>query len=187
MSHLLNFKPSIHADSIYYADLFRINNKVWALTGCGKSDAGRIASNKIEADDLARDSVALTRVGDDLFGHYDLGGVGAYAATPTPNLISAIAYCLDQTETQKMYGRKPLEIAEADNKTIALLLSDRQYPGSLARHVFSSSEHQQLIYPMRRLERFIELTQPPVNTRFLMIPFMPTVEQKASLYTQFTI
>lgn len=187
MNHFINFKPSNNADSIYYADLFRIKNKVWAITGHGKSDAGRIASNYIQADDLARDSVALTRVGNDLFGHCDFGAFGVNALTPTPHPISVIAYCMGEAETAKAYSGKPIEIVEADNDLIAFLFSDRPYPGSMAAHVFSHDEYEQLIDPRRRLDRFIELTQSPINTRFLIVPFMPTVQQKAALYTQFTV
>jgi hypothetical protein len=54
-------RASEHAESIYYADLFRINGKVWALTGTGKSDAGMAATAEKRDDDLARDSVAFVR------------------------------------------------------------------------------------------------------------------------------
>ena len=51
-SHL---EMSKNADSIYYADLFKINNKICMITGFGKSQAARIAINKNNEADIARD------------------------------------------------------------------------------------------------------------------------------------
>lgn len=75
MNLLDNLDPSPTADSIYYADLFRIAGRCWMIMGSGKSDAARIASEKDRAADLARDSVALIRDGDVLHGRYDLGAL----------------------------------------------------------------------------------------------------------------
>lgn len=48
-------EASEHADSIYYADLFLINGRAWMITGTEKSAAGRLASNRDQANDKARD------------------------------------------------------------------------------------------------------------------------------------
>ena len=69
------FEKSEYADSIYYADLFRIDNKIWMIMGHGKSDAARLASNRIEEDDLARDSVAIKVKNNILFAKCDFGAV----------------------------------------------------------------------------------------------------------------
>ena len=42
---------SQNADPIYYADLFKINNKIWMVTGAGKSKAASIASNNHNEED----------------------------------------------------------------------------------------------------------------------------------------
>ena len=70
-SHL---EMSKNADSIYYADLFKINNKICMITGFGKSQAARIAINKNNEADIARDAVAIIRENNILYGCYDPGG-----------------------------------------------------------------------------------------------------------------
>ncbi len=68
-----DFNLSPYVDSIYYADLFIINGKVWMITGFGKSAAALIAINKSNKNILGTDFCALIRRENKLCGRYDNG------------------------------------------------------------------------------------------------------------------
>src|SRR6185312_14712349 len=139
-SHL---KPSDAPDSIYYADLFEINGHAWMIQGCGKTDAARIASNRNLEAMIATDAVAIIRDGDTLFGRYDPGALN----TVKPELhklhkLSAIAYCLDEEQTNWLVSqnRGKREIAVAGNRTLSSLCATYAYPAHMAPHFFSENE-----------------------------------------------
>jgi hypothetical protein len=66
-------EASPNADSIYYADLFNIRDKIWMITGSGKSVAARLASDNKQEADIGRDSIAIIRDNKILYGYYDAG------------------------------------------------------------------------------------------------------------------
>ncbi|WWW10908.1 hypothetical protein V7P26_07785 [Arcobacter cryaerophilus gv. pseudocryaerophilus] len=113
------FKKSEYADSIYYADLFRINNKIWMIMGYGKSEVARIASNNIEEDDISRDSTAIKAKDNILEARFDIGAINTELDEETRNELSKfhkvdyIAYCLSPEQT--------LEICNDQKKLLMFL------------------------------------------------------------------
>ena len=128
-----NMTPSEHAESIYYSDLFRINGKVWALTGTGKSSAGRAASLRLADDDIARDCVAFIRDKDVLMARYDPGALNTSLLDTLhkPHPLAAVVYCLSESETAKAYAGKALKLVPETPENIGWLLSKSMYPAPL--------------------------------------------------------
>jgi len=179
---------SPNVESIYYADLFVVGGRVWMITGCGKSGAGRIASKKELAADLARDAVALVRDGNSLYGGYDPGALATKDGKPIDlhrlHKIDVIAYCLSADETATVYANRQIEIDKVDHTLVAALLSRMLYPAYVAQTLGSAEQLRWLQDPTRRHKRFLELTNAVDDVKFLVIPWMPSVEEKAELYVK---
>jgi len=180
---------SEHAESIYYADLFRINGKVWALTGTGKSDAGMAATAKKRDDDLARDSVAFVRDEAVLMGRYDPGALNPELMESLHALhpLVAVVYCLSEVETAKTFANRPLELVEVDTATVGLLLSKSIYPAPLVQHFFDDSELDGLYNDKRRLLHWMKLTAGVPGVRWLLAPWMPSAADKGALYASLVV
>jgi|LauGreDrversion4_2_1035121.scaffolds.fasta_scaffold752443_2 hypothetical protein len=99
---------SEHADSIYYADLFRIDSKVFMLTGSGKSIAARIASHENPNDDLARDGVTIVNINGKINGRYDLGAMckNKPKDTYTFHELDFIAHSLTESQTKQIFSKE---------------------------------------------------------------------------------
>lgn len=186
MKHLI---PSPTPGSIYYADLFRINGKLWMIQGHGKSQAGRIASNNERANDLARDAVAIIRDKKDVYGRYDVGGLNQ-EKTDLHKLhkLDYIAFCLDERRTNnKFISGIEENIIETDIKTYSMLCSEYQYPASIGYQIFSEAELSYFRERELMTLRFIELLYGEVNVKLLLVPFMESVEKKAQLYETYRL
>ncbi len=173
-------------ENIYYADLFCINDKNWMILGYGKSNAARIATNKIHALDMARDAVAIIRKDDELFARYDPGALSETDSELNALYkLDAIAYCLNEEQTIKAFDSvdDDREIADAGVEVLAALCATYMYPAYLAPHFFSQAEFKYFSSAKRMRERFVELTKNTKGTAFLLVPHMPKVEEKAALYT----
>jgi len=182
-------RASEHAESIYYADLFRINGKVWALTGAGKSDAGRAATAKNLDDDLARDSVAFVRDGEALMGRYDLGALNPEMLGDLHALhpLVAVVYCLSEAETAKAFASRPLGLVDVDPETIGLMLTSSVYPAAMAPHFFDDSELAYLYNGERRWRHWLKLTAGVAGVRWLLAPWMPSAADKGALYAALAV
>jgi hypothetical protein len=182
-------RASEHAESIYYADLFRINGKVWALTGTGKSDAGMAATAKKRNDDLARDSVAFVRDEAMLMGRYDPGALNPELMESLHALhpLVAVVYCLSEVETAKTFANRPLELVEVDPATVGLLLSKSVYPAPLVQHFFDDRELDCLYNDERRLLHWMKLTAGVPGVRWLLAPWMPSAADKGALYASLVV
>ncbi|MEW9900864.1 hypothetical protein ABWL39_19775 [Chitinivorax sp. PXF-14] len=172
---------SEHADTIYYADLFRIEGQVWALTGVGKSDAGRAASGDDRENDLARDAVAFRRVGALLQARYDLGAVDPTDPDPW-HPVAAVVYCLGEHDTRARYGAAARALLAVDALTVGAQLVHQPYPGSLARYFVVPEVMASLYDAKQRLQRWRELTDGAVGTQWWLAPWMATAEAKGALY-----
>ena len=182
-------RASEHAESIYYADLFRINGKVWALTGTGKSDAGRAATAKRRDDDLARDSVAFVRDGAMLMVRYDPGALNPEMLNDLHALhpLVAVVHCLSETETATVFANRPLELVGVDPETVGLLLSKSVYPSPIVQHFFDDNELAHLYNDERRLRHWLKLTVGTSGVRWLLAPWMPTAADKGVLYASLVV
>jgi hypothetical protein len=185
-----DFVVSDALDSIYYADLFEINGRNWMIQGFGKTEAARIASNKEKTAILAMDSVAIIRQGDSLFGRADFGA-GNYDANSDlyrMHKIDVIAYCLDETQTHKAFQLRGgvLEIVEVDHHILSALCATYPYPAALAAQFASAQELELLSNPARMMQRFLELTDGAVGSKFLLVPYMPNIDDKAALYRSYS-
>ncbi len=180
-----HMRASQHAASIYYADLFRINGKVWALTGTGKSDAGMAATARKRADDLARDSVAFVRDGTVLLGCYDQGAVNPEIPDDVCALhpLAVVVYCLSQPQTGQLKSGRPLGLVDVDAETVGRLLTQKAYPAKLAPYFFDAAELAYLCDGERRLRHWLSITNGVQGTRWLLAPWMPSAADKGALYT----
>jgi hypothetical protein len=177
---------SPNAGSIYYADLFLIQEKGWVIGGHGKSDAGQIASQFARNCDVARDAVALVRQRDVLYGRHDAGAVHRNPAQAEPlHKIDVIAYCLSPEQTVKAFSGKPLALRECPAEVVGAHLSNEFMTMFFGSYFFSEQELAVMQDPMRRVNIFLEVTDGIPDIKFLIVPFMPTVEEKAALYTSF--
>lgn len=181
------FKKSEYADSIYYADLFRINNKIWMIMGYGKSEAARIASDNIDEDDISRDSTAIKVKDNILEARFDIGAINTELDEETRNKLSKfhkvdyIAYCLSPEQTLKVYnGEKKIIDVSLDDMSICS--SIYCYPGYGAQMVFSKHELANLNHTERRIEKFKEIVSQTKDIKLLLVPYMETLKEKANLY-----
>lgn len=183
-----HFVRSDTPENIYYADLFRINDRNWMIQGFGKTQAARIASGKKKDAMYATDSVALIREGDTLWGRYDLGAASSYDLELNKlHKLDIIAYCLDESQTIKAFAPRDgiREIVDVGVEILSALCATYPYPASLAYHFFTQHEVAHFTNPMRMTKRFIELTKGAAGTRFLLVPYMPVLVDKAALYSSF--
>lgn len=183
-----HFVRSDTPENIYYADLFRINDRNWMIQGFGKTNAVRIASGRKSDAMYATDSVALIRDGETLWGRYDLGAASSYDSELNKlHKLDAIAYCLNEAQTIKAFAQRDgmREIVNVGSEMLSALCATYPYPASLAFHFFAQQEVAHFTNPIRMTEHFIELTKGATGTRFLLVPYMPVVEDKAALYSSF--
>ena len=184
-----HMKFSPFADSIYYADLFKFGDTVWMITGAGKSKAARIVIDDDSDRDLGRDAVSLKLEKDYLFGRYDPGG----ELKNNDDLnqfyqIDFIAHCLTENQTNDLRhssGQELNSVLEADNHLIANLLCHYPYPGYMVKDFFDADTCVKLRDPKRRYDRFLELTDKVINTKFILVPWADNLECKATFYEEF--
>lgn len=173
---------SKHADSIYYGDLFKISEKIWMITGNGKSAAGLIASHYDQNADIARDCVGIIREGNTLYGYYDPGAMNKTVDRGnlhTLHKIDFIVYCLTREQSTMMY---PPQLSPIDHKLLATQLSESKYPAAFAKYFFTEEKYCWLQNSQRRFEHFLTLTNNIDHVQFLLVPWMDSVEEKAFLY-----
>lgn len=182
------FKKSEYADSIYYADLFRINNKVWMIMGYGKSEAARIASNNNSNDDISRDSTAIKVEDNILKARIDFGATNMELDDETRTKLSEfykvdyIAYCLSPEQTLEVFNNSHRKVIDASLDDISYCSTIYPYPAVIAKYVFSEEEFFSLSDRERRIKRFKEIVAQTKNTKLLFVPYMETLEEKANLY-----
>lgn len=185
------FIKSDLAENIYYADLFHIGKYVWMIMGYGKSDAARIASNRDSKCDYSRDCVAISTVNSELFGRFDPGAINTDIDQSlfTQRKIDIVAYCLSPEQTQEIYiePKRDLEIIEINNELMSRL--SIIYPWSAwaaSDRLYSREELTYLRSPERRMDKFKSVTDQVKDVKFVMLPYMDTIEEKAALYTNYS-
>lgn len=188
MDKMPKFERSEYADSIYYADLFRIEDTVWMIMGYGKSDAARIASNKNRDCDLSRDCVAIRNEGGNLLGRYDPGGINPDVDSDLFKFhkINVVAYCLSPDQTEEVFKKQERVIRKVEQAIFGRLAVIYPYPAYIAHQLFTRSELIWLNNEQRRVERFTEITSSVRDTDFIVVPYMDAVEFKAKLYTDYS-
>jgi hypothetical protein len=180
--------PSDTPESIYHADIFKINHNVWMIMGCGKTTAARLATGKVASLQLAEDAVAILRKNDSLFGRYDAGAHNPFH----PDLhklfkLDAIAYCLDEKQSKILFDDNNLtrEIVNAGADTLSTLCSIYSYPAYFAPQFFNVSELVYLADAHRMRRNFFEISSNITSTKFLIVPFMDEVQRKSELYIHY--
>lgn len=183
------FNKSEFADSIYYADLFRIEGKIWMIMGYGKSEAARLASDDDRDCDLSRDCVALKVSDNELFGRYDPGTLGAYNDEDSElhkfHKIDFISFCLSQEQTKKIFSSSARKIINCDPNLMSKLSVIYPYPAYTAQFVFSPLEMEELSDPERRSNAFLKLVTDCNFNNLVLVPFMNELESKAELYRKY--
>jgi hypothetical protein len=185
------FIKSDLSENIYYADLFQIGKNIWMIMGYGKSDAARIASNRDSSCDYSRDCVAISTVNSELFGRFDPGAINTEIDQSlfTQRKVDIVAYCLSPEQTQKIYIelKRDFEIIEINNELMSQL--SVIYPWSAwaaSDKLYSREELAYLRDPERRMQKFKSVTDEVKNVKFVILPFMNAVEEKAAMYTNYS-
>ena len=146
--------------------------------------AGRLASGNANDNDLGRDSIAVTVQDGLLVGRHDLGVRGAYA-DPSQHpffAIDRVAYCLDAAATASLPDRQNA-LVKVDTELLARLSVSGPYPASGLEYACSTpAEFENHASPAKRAQRFLELMTAVQFENAFLVPFMPTVEEKAALY-----
>ena len=176
-------------EGIYYADLFRINNKVWAIQGFGKSSAARIASGNLRENDLARDAVSLELTDDGLCARYDMGALDPQKLEDLHKRykVDAIAYCLSPSQTLKLKKGLQNSLITVDRHTFSSLCATYPYSAILAELFYSPAEVTNFANPQRMREYFSAITAKVDHIHYYLIPHCTTIEQKANLYLSATL
>ncbi|MCW8879404.1 MAG: hypothetical protein OQJ89_06775 [Kangiellaceae bacterium] len=186
---MLEFNKSEFADSIYYADLFRIEGKVWMIMGYGKSEAARLASEDDRACDLSRDCVALKVSDNELYGRYDPGALGAYNDEDSElhkfHKIDFISYCLSPEQTNEVFVSTARKIIDCDPGLMSKLCVIYPYPAYAAQFAFSPEEIEELADSERRSNTFLKLITASNFKNLVLVPFMSKLESKAELYKNY--
>jgi hypothetical protein len=180
------FEKSDYVDSIYYADLFRINKKIGMIMGYGKSEAARIATEKQEADDLSRDCVAIRNNNGILEGRFDPGGINPEVDSELFDFhtIDHIVYCLSPEQTDAIFTSNEKKIVDCDLNTMTQLSVVYPFPAYIALSWFADLNVDYLQDPERRASKFQEVLQTCNFKKLGLVPYMPTVEDKAKLYCE---
>lgn len=186
---MLNLVKSEYADSIYYADLFRINKEIWMVMGYGKSDAARIASGGEKADDIGRDCIAIRNNSGTLEGRYDPGAINPVVQSSLFDFykIDHVVYCLSPDETEEIYQHNDKVMRNCPLEVMMRLCVSYPYPAYAAQAVFSPEELFFLADNERRSRRFQEVVASCNFGKLAVVPFMDEVEEKADLYKQIGI
>ena len=185
------FIKSEYADSIYYADLFRINDKVWMIMGYGKSNAARIASSNNRDNDLSRDATAIKVENNILKARVDFGAINIELEQSKRDElhrfynVDYIVYCLSPEQTEDIFHKNERKIVQATLEDMSYCSTIYPYSGSAAQLVFSNDELTYLNNQEKRIERFKEIVSQAKNIELLFMPFMDTIEQKAELYQKY--
>lgn len=186
------FIKSDLSENIYYADLFQIGKYIWMIMGYGKSDAARIATKKDSNCDYSRDCVAISAVNSELLGRFDPGAINTDIDQSlfTQRKIDIVAYCLSPEQTQEIYiePKRDLEIIEIDNELMSRL--SIIYPWSAwaaSDRLYSREELIHLRDPERRINKFKSVTDEVKKVKFVILPFMNAIEEKAALYTNYSV
>lgn len=181
-----HFIVSPYIDALYYADLFRINGKIWMIMGEGKTTAARIASKEVKNDELALDGVALALHGGRLVGRFDLGGGEASADhTDSPFFrIDRIAFCLDERQTSEApRSVSKTELHAVSAKQMAYMAVKKDFPGWGAKRAgMSEADYRKYADRDRREAKFFDLLTESNFRDFVFVPYMKTVADKAALY-----
>jgi hypothetical protein len=185
---MLKFEKSEYADSIYYADMFHIESLTWMIMGFGKSDAARLASSKERARDLSRDCVAIREVSGELQGRYDPGGINPEVTGGLFDFhkINCVAYCLSPDETSRIYQGENRDIRIIDKEIMSQISVSYPYPAYVAPQLFSEDELLWLSNRSRRIEQFLKVVSRVHDVFFVIVPYMESAAQKASLYVSFS-
>lgn len=187
------FIKSEYADSIYYADLFRINQKIWMIMGYGKSEAARIASNKNRDDDIARDATAIKVENNILKARLDFGAMNAELEQSKSDelhrfyTVDYIIYCLSPEQTENIYNQNERKIVKTTLEEMSLYSTIYPYSGTFAQAVFSNDELAYLNNKERRIDKFKEIVSQAKNVELLFMPFMDSIQQKAELYQKYKV
>lgn len=159
----------------FYGDLFQINGCGVAIFGFGKTQVTRMAVGYSVEAELVTDHLFLRRDGDVLLAELDYARHGRYSTLPRWHQINAFVRCLGGDETESVYKHGPRAIREIDLETfIRACRWNIGYPMSAENLGERLAEREPV---------FRSLVEGAV-TRFALVPWMETPEEKAELYRQ---
>ncbi|QTP14788.1 hypothetical protein [Serratia symbiotica] len=186
----MEFFISQNAKNVYYADVHIINGKGCFFTGSGKSECGRLASSNPEKS--IYDSVGLTRIGQELFAYYDPIMIPAmnkkFPDTNSLIKIENFIFCFTDQSTESIFKDNKKEILECgSNEFVQIskfnicLTAD---PLGLIKGKLGDDEYYDLIDENKRGFRFIETIDGVINAKYIGLPWMDSIEEKAKLLQQ---
>jgi len=179
----MQFVLSPRVMSIFYSDMFKINNRGCLFMGHGKSDCARIASNNSSMNEIGQDTICLSRVGNELFGHLEMSHVPP-TFKPNPKKIEVFVRCLSEEETQKTFNKDSLGILFANENSFFQAchfnITFTVDPLHTISQSLGSRYGEYADYEQRGI-RFKKLISDLPDVEYLVLPWMPTVVEKATL------
>ena len=182
----MNFILSPRIMDIYYSDMFLINGKGCLVIGHGKSDCAQIASDKNRENEVGQDSICLSRKGDDLYGHFEMSHIPD-SFEPKPHKINTFVRCLSKEETEQTFNGRKLEIllAEHDSffQSCRFNITFTVDPMGLLRKSLGE-RYAEYVDQDQRGHCFYDITRGLKDIKYLVLPWMPSVEEKSELLKQ---
>ena len=169
--------------NIYYSDMFIINGRGCLIMGHGKSHCARIASGDSRSNEVGQDLICLSRTGDELFGHYEMSHV-PNVFKPEPSKIEVFVRCLSEEETNKTFNGNKLDILFAEHDSFfqacRFNITFTVDPMGTLRQSLGNRYPEYVDHDQRGI-RFHKLTSGLPGAKYLVLPWMPSVEEKATL------
>jgi hypothetical protein len=184
----MNFIVSPRADQIFYADAFVIEGRGCLVMGHGKTEMCRLATDKVRDVEIGPDHICLIREGDCLYAQFEMIQT-CDAYVPTPHPVHHMIRCLSDAETARAFGPGPRSLSLTDyDEFVRLCHFNITYNPDLLgalRSEMGPVRYGEFASPARRVERFRALTSGVPGMRFIVVPWMDSVEEKAKMLREY--
>ncbi len=166
--------------NIFYSDMWMISGKGCLIMGSGKSRCCRPISDQ----EVGQDSICLTRVNNEIFGHFE-PTIFPVQIEPNPKKIDYIVRCLSEEETENYFNQKKLECHFVKYEEIFnLCLFNITFVTNFASQ-FLGDTFDEYADPKERIKRFYNLTSDIKDIKCIIIPWMPSLEEKSQIFKSF--
>lgn len=164
--------------TFYCASLSNIKEKTWLILDYEKFFASKKLDDKNV--DVTKYVVDVIRKNNELIGVcIDSDTIPKTSLTPIPRKIDAIAYCLNKEQTGVVFNQGDSKVAVL--QTIAEILFSL-YDSCMYTVYFSSNA-----LPNDQRKKISALIKNMPFTKFLIIPYTDTTEEREKLCLEFTL
>lgn len=181
----MDYIESTRLDNIFYADMFVIGGKGCLFFGHGKSKAGQVACQS-EENEIAKDFVCLTRDNNQLYGHFEMQVRSKEIEDPIAGRrkLDYLVRCLDDCETQKIFGDNRLEVKKIDQDSFVKMSKFNITFAASATSQLSQlgiGSNNRRLNPVSNFEKLVQ----GVDLKFIIIPWMNSHSDKGKLIADY--